>query len=271
MSVRERLLTDASGSIMLKPSETVDVVGTAFDRISEAGTMDRIQRAVQYRQRLWIVTGNVHYVMRAHRDPEFAALISHADLRVADGVPILWAARLLGQPLCGRVNGTDLVWRCAEVSAKSGCTVALVGAAPRTAKLAADKLTAMQPGARVVVIPTPRPLTNATAKVIADGVRAAGADIVLVALGAGLQDRWIDDHAAHSAASVFIGIGGALDIISGQITRAPHWMQHYGLEWLFRLSREPGRLWRRYLWEDAPFVWLVLRDVLLKRFRPRAA
>ena len=180
---------------------TVNVVGTAFDRISEAGTVDRIVRAVQNRQRLWIVTGNVHYVMRAHRDAEFAALIAQADLRVADGVPILWAARLLGKPLCGRVNGTDLVWHCAEISARTGCTVALVGALHATAQLAADKLTSVQQGARIVVIPTPRPLTNAAASDIANVARTAGAEIVLVALGAGLQDRWINSYASHSAAT----------------------------------------------------------------------
>ncbi len=256
---------DAYGSIMQKSSDTVDIVGTAFDRISEAGTVERILRAVQDHQRLWIVTGNVHYVMRAHRDPKFAAVISQADLRVADGVPILWAARLLGNPLCGRVNGTDLVWHCAEISAKTGCTVALVGSAPETAAVAAVRLMAAHPTARVVAIPTPRPLTTAAATEIADCARAVGSEIVLVALGAGLQDRWIHSHASLSAANVFIGIGGALDIISGQITRAPRWMQRNGLEWLFRLSQEPGRLWRRYLLEDAPFVWLMLRQILRNR------
>lgn len=265
MLARERLTAGVSITIMQKSSETVDVVGTAFDRISEAGTVDRIVRAVQERQRLWIVTGNVHYVMRAHRDPEFAALISQADLRVADGVPILWAARLLGKPLCGRVNGTDLVWHCAEISAKTGCTVALVGSTPEIAAAAAERLASVNPGAEIIAVPTSRPLTTEGSHEVIEHIQQMRAAIVLVALTTGKQEQWIAEQLYQTSAPVLIGIGSALDIISGRIPRAPRWMQRNGLEWLFRLSREPGRLWRRYLWEDAPFVWLMLGQIARHR------
>src|SRR5262245_48034196 len=110
--------------------ERINILGCPFDAVSFDETVSFIKTAVLEERRLHIVTGNIDFVMKAKRDPNFAEEIWRADLVTADGVPILWAASLLGTALRGRVNGTDLVWKCAELSAETGCAVALIGAAP---------------------------------------------------------------------------------------------------------------------------------------------
>ena len=244
----------------------VDIVGCPVDPVSIREVCDRIRTAVDTGRPLHVVTANVDFVMRARRDDGFRRLLGGADLVVADGVPLTWVAALQGEPLAGRVNGTQLVWECARLSAEAGFLVGLLGAAPGVAEEAAAELRARHPGARLAVIEAPSPLDLEDPRLSADvGKRAV--DVLLVALGAPKQERWLSRWLRASGADVGIGIGGALDLVSGRKPRAPRWMQHVGLEWLHRLLTEPRRLSRRYLVEDVPFVWLAIVSVLRKRFR----
>jgi len=243
----------------------IELLGCPFDAVSMEDTLGEITRAVTGGERMQIMTANVDFVMKARLDPSFAALLWEAEMVVADGVPILWAASLLGTPLKGRVNGTDLVWGCGDVSAKTGCPVALVGAGPGVAERAADSLRKRYSGARVHAVPTPFPLDSISNASVVSHIRDIGAGIVLVALGAPRQDRWIRSYLAECGANVGIGVGSALDLISGDRARAPKWMQKMGLEWFHRMLQEPGRLGRRYLLEDSPFVYHIIKATLKKR------
>ena len=243
-----------------------DILGCPFDVVRFDETVERIRQAVREGSRLHVVTSNVDFVVKTRRDPAFAEDLRKAELVVADGVPVLWAAKLLGTPLAGRVNGTELVWACARVSAEEGCAVALIGAAPGVADRAARAMEARHPGAKLFAIPTPCPLTpEANAELLAS-IRASGAKIVLAALGAPRQERWLRSHLRESGAFVGIGIGGSFDIISGDKPRAPQWMCDHGLEWLQRLSLEPGRLGRRYLIEDTPFLFHLAIALMRRPF-----
>jgi N-acetylglucosaminyldiphosphoundecaprenol N-acetyl-beta-D-mannosaminyltransferase len=232
----------------------IDVLGCPYDVVSFDETVECIRRAVLENRRLHIVTGNIDFVMKAKRDPIFAEEIRRADLVTADGVPILWAASLLGAPLRGRVNGTDLVWKCAEISAATGHAIALIGAAPGVADRAARKMQERFPGARIHAIPTPFPLGAQENAVMVEQIKAVGAKIILAALGAPKQERWLQAHMDECGANVGIGIGSAFDIICGDMPRAPRWMRENGLEWLHRTLLEPKRMGRRYLIEDSPFI-----------------
>lgn len=251
----------------IAPRARVDVLGVPFDCISEAETVQRIREAVRQQQRLWIATANVDYVMRAYRNVAFKRTLLQANLIVADGVPVLWAARLQGQTLAGRVNGTDLAWHCARLSAELHQPIALIGGSPDVAEAAATRLQAYAPGARIIAIPTPTPLTSANSRTVLSYIHTAQASILLVGLSTGPQEEWIVEHWPHTEAPVVIGVGGSFDLISGRLSRAPRWMQRNGLEWLYRLSQEPQRLWRRYLLDDAPFVGLVLQAALKRRLQ----
>jgi N-acetylglucosaminyldiphosphoundecaprenol N-acetyl-beta-D-mannosaminyltransferase len=173
---------------------------------------------------------------------------------------------LLGVPLRGRVNGTDLVWKCAEISAVTGCAVALIGAVPGVAMRAAKKMQERYPEAGIHAIPTPFELGPQENSALVKQIRAVNAKIILVALGAPRQERWLQTHLDDCGANVGIGIGSSFDIICGDLPRAPRWMRENGLEWFHRMLFEPKRLGRRYLIEDSPFIFHFIAAFARRRF-----
>lgn len=243
----------------------VDVLGCPFDAISFDETVDCIRQAVLENRRLQIVPGSIDFVMKARRDPVFAAELRRADLVIADGKPIVWAASLLGDPIRKRVSGTDLVWSCAEISSRTGCAVALIGGKFDVTLAAAANMRRRYPGATLVPIETPFPLDDRANAELVERIRSVDAKIVLAALGAPRQERWVQANLAASGANVGIGIGSAFDIISGRNPRAPAWMQNAGLEWFYRMLQEPKRLGRRYLVEDSPFLILLPREIVRRK------
>jgi N-acetylglucosaminyldiphosphoundecaprenol N-acetyl-beta-D-mannosaminyltransferase len=238
--------------------QRVDILGCPFDVISLDETVAVIKHTVLTGGRLQIATGNIDYVMQARRNPLLAAQLRRAGLVTADGVPIVWAASLLGTPLRGRVSGTDLVWRFAEVSAELGCAVALLGSAPGVAARAAQKMRERYPRALLHAIPTPFTLGAPENAELLRQIKAVNARIVLVSLGTPRQESWIEAHFAECGANVIYGSGSAFDIISGDQPRAPRLLRDHGFEWLHRLLREPRRLGRRYLIDDSPFLFHLL-------------
>lgn len=187
-----------------------------------------------------IVTLNPEMVIAARSNPALRAAIAMADLVLPDGAGVVWAARLRA-----RVTGVDLLVALAEVAARRGYRLYLLGAAPGVAADAADALRARFPGLRIAGASsgTPDPAVCAS---IARRIRDAHADVVFVAFGAPAQELWIANTRGALGAAVAIGVGGALDFVAGRLPRAPEWMRAGGLEWLFRLLRQPWR-WRRML------------------------
>lgn len=203
-----------------------------------------------------ICTANPEFVMEAQRNARFRAVLARADLVLADGVGLLWAARRTGQRLPQRVTGSDGVPLIAAWAAEEGWRLYLLGAAPGVADRAAEILQGRHPGLRVAGAYAGSPADADAAEIIAR-IREARPDILLVAYGAPKQDLWIAQHRDALGVPVMMGVGGTLDFIAGVQTRAPRWVQRLNLEWLFRLVTQPWR-WRRQL--DLPrFVWAVLR------------
>lgn len=240
----------------------VNVLGCPFAAISFSETEDEIQRAIDDRRLLHIVTANIDMVMKARRNPSFASTLWSANLVVADGKPIDWAAALLGNPICGRVNGTNLVWSCAAMSMKNGWPIALIGGVGDVSARAALKLKERHPESVLYAIPTPTPLSEEQNALLLEQIKVTGAKIVLVALGAPLQEEWIATNLLESGAQVGIGVGSAFDMISGDRSRAPRWMQNSGFEWFYRMLQEPRRLGKRYLVEDSPFLYHLALTIL---------
>ncbi|MFN2109057.1 MAG: WecB/TagA/CpsF family glycosyltransferase [Anaerolineae bacterium] len=211
----------------------------------------------------WIDAGGVHqiatvnpeFLMKARRDQNFRATLQRAALCIPDGIGVLWAARLRGKKLRERVAGSDLVPRLTAEAAQHGWRIFYLGAAPGVAEKAADILAARYPGLNVAGCYAGSPAPEEEEDIVAR-VRAARADILLVAYGAPKQDLWLDRNLARTGATVGIGVGGAFDFIAGVSRRAPRWIQRLGLEWFYRLAREPWR-WRRQL-ALPHFAWLVL-------------
>lgn len=237
----------------------VDLLRVRIDPIDLDSALLTVQSAIRSRRPHQFATVNVDFLKLAKHDLAFRRLLNTADLVVADGMPLVWAARLLGTPVPARITGTDLVLGCAALAAAGGHRIFLLGGAPSVADLAARALCKRFPGLCVcgTYAPPFGPFSAEEDARIVSRIRAAGPDVLFVAFGAPRQDVWIRAHMAELGVPVCVGIGGVLNFLAGTIRRAPLWMQRSGLEWLFRLSQEPARLAKRYLIDDLP-VFLEL-------------
>jgi N-acetylglucosaminyldiphosphoundecaprenol N-acetyl-beta-D-mannosaminyltransferase len=220
--------------------DTLAWMSAAIDETRrEAGSAGAIQAACQ------LVTLNPEGVMTAKHNAALRSAILGADLVVPDGIGVVWATRLLGAPVPQRVAGVDLLDAFCALAAERGYRVFLVGAAPCVAEQAARRLEAKHDGL-IVAGTYPGSPDDAQAHILIARIRAARPDAVFVAFGAPAQESWIACYRGQLGAGVAIGVGGALDFLAGRVSRAPRWMRDAGLEWCYRLWRQPWR-WRRML------------------------
>ena len=204
------------------------------------------------------MTPNTDHVVRADRDGELGALYGRATVLVADGMPVVWASRLLGSALPERVAGVDLMHAVAAGLARRGGSAFLLGGTEACVAAAARGLEALHPGLRIAG--THQGFFRPDDPAVLRAVNDTEPDALLVGMGSPRQERWVVRHADGLVPRIVLCIGGGLEVVAGERRRAPRWMQRTGLEWGFRLAQEPGRLWRRYLVEDAAFVPVVYRE-----------
>lgn len=248
----------------VEPRPRVELAGTLIDKVDRASAIEMIRTFIGGASPHQVVTVNLDFLSIASRDTRFQKTINQADLAVADGMPLVWLSRLKGQGLAERVAGVDLVEDCCALAAELQLSIFLLGAAPGIAPRAAERLQARHPGLRVAGTYSPpmnAPQPEEDLRMV-DLVRAAAPDLLFVALGAPRQDMWIRDHLADLDVPVSMGVGCVLDLLAGSVTRAPTWMQRSGLEWSYRLLKEPGRLWRRYLLADIPTLGRLLLQTM---------
>ncbi len=219
----------------------VDVLGVAFDNVTMDEAVERGLELLEQEGSHLVVTPNPEIVQRASKDPEFSEILSRADLVIPDGVGIIYAARILGRPLKGRVPGIDFASALLGRVAGTGKRLFLLGAAPGVAQQAAVNLQAAYPG--LVVCGAHDGYFKEDGPVI-EAIRAARADIVFVCLGFPKQEKWIAANGEAAGARLYIGLGGSLDVFAGKVERAPERFQRLGLEWLYRLMKEPSRIGR---------------------------
>jgi N-acetylglucosaminyldiphosphoundecaprenol N-acetyl-beta-D-mannosaminyltransferase len=238
----------------------VSLLNTWIDKVDleEAGTLitDFVRTGIP-RQ---IVTVNLDFLRLSTRDRSFQELINTADLVVPDGMPLVWASRLLNNALPHRVPGVDLVVECARVAAQYNYSIFLLGAGPGVADDAAKSLRQRFPQLRIAGIYSPSTINEAEDAVTLERIRQASPDMLFVAFGAPRQDYWIRKYMHILNVPVCMGVGGTFDMLSGRVSRAPQWMQSGGVEWFHRFYLEPGRLWKRYFIQDLPvFLHLMIR------------
>jgi len=209
-----------------------------------------------------VCTVNPEFIMTARRHPAFAQALAAADLCTPDGVGVLWAARLAGVNLNERVTGSDGIHHICQRAAAQGWRVFFLGAAPGVAERAAAELTRLYPGLPVVGTYGGSPADTDWPQ-ISQHLTVARADLLFVAYGHPRQDIWIHRHKEELPVAVALGIGGAFDFVAGITPRAPHWLRRLGLEWLYRLARQPWR-WRRMVALPL-FAFLVLLEWVRKR------
>lgn len=242
------------------------VLGVPVTVCTFAAAVDWLAAAVEQRRAAFLCHANVYSLMLARRDPAHRRRLAAADLVAADGMPVVWALRLLGHRGAQRVHGDDLFFAlCRRLADRRHFL--LGGAAGQSERVAAE-LERRFPGLRVAGCrSTPvRPLPAAQTRRALAEIEASGADVVWVGMGTPAQDAWMAAH-ADAAGRPLIGVGSAFDLLAGRTRPAPGWMKRSGLQWLFRLAQEPRRLWRRYLVNNPLFVaCLLLEWSGLKRF-----
>lgn len=189
----------------------------------------------------YVVTPNPEFILAAKKDDEFRQILNGADLALPDGIGVVYASKILGRPLRGRATGVDFAQGLMEGMAANGKKLFLLGAKPGVAEEAARRLTAAHPG--LTVCGTHDGYFTEDGPVVTE-IKASGADVIFVCLGAPKQEKWMKSNGAATGATLAVGLGGCLDVFAGSVQRAPKVMQKAGLEWLYRLCKEPKRIGR---------------------------
>jgi len=259
--------TDAPGSSD-SPRRRVRLGRIALDALAFTDAIDAISRLVDAGRGGTVFTPNVDHFVLAEQDDRFRTAYEHADLVLVDGTPVLWAARLIGSPLPEKVSGSDLLLPLAERAAQRGWRIYLLGGAPGVAQRVQAALERDFHGIRVVgtscpVVDTGRPVSEQAA--VLDAIRAAQPHVLFLALGSPKQEVWAHQIRDVAGPMVIIGVGATFDFVAGAVRRAPRWISDLGFEWLYRLAREPRRLWKRYLLRDPRFALIVARQLRHRR------
>jgi N-acetylglucosaminyldiphosphoundecaprenol N-acetyl-beta-D-mannosaminyltransferase len=225
--------------------DSVEILGVRVDNATYDDLLAHVDAFVTSGRPHQIVTLNTEMLVLAHDDPAFRRLLNEADLNVADGVGLMLAARWLGHPLRARVTGSDGIHHLSAHCARKGYRPFFLGAAPGVAQVVAERLAAVYPSLQVAGTCSGSPCAEDEQAIVAH-VRQTVPDLLFVAYGVPAEETWIGRNRDHLGVPVMIGVGGAFDFIAGVTRRAPVWMRNMGLEWLYRLIREPRR-WQRQL------------------------
>jgi N-acetylglucosaminyldiphosphoundecaprenol N-acetyl-beta-D-mannosaminyltransferase len=238
------------------------VLGMRVDATSYRETAEAIADLVSVGDGGTVCVSTVHMAMESFDDPDFKRIVNSADRVTPDGVPIVWALRLLGVENAERVYGPSLLPTVCELARERELSVGFYGGDPEVLDELVRRMWKRLPGLNVSFAWSPpyRALGAEEDRKLVEGIEASGTDILFVGLGCPKQERWIDEH-RDSLSCVMVGVGAAFDFNAGHKTQAPAWMQAAGLEWLFRLCCEPRRLWRRYLYHNPRFLFHFVRQL----------
>jgi N-acetylglucosaminyldiphosphoundecaprenol N-acetyl-beta-D-mannosaminyltransferase len=220
-----------------------------------------IVRWINEREQHYVCVTGVHGVMESQRDPSLKEIHNRSGLTTPDGMPMVWSAHWAGAKHVSRVYGPDLMLSVCQRAVQGGWSSFFYGGKEGVPDLLADRLQDRFPGLRVAGTFSPpfRPLTEQEDEEVVERINASGADIVWVGLSTPKQERWMDEHVGRLRARVLLGVGAAFDMHAGLLPQAPHWMQKSGLEWLYRMAKEPRRLAKRYLTNNPAFLWAIVR------------
>ncbi|MDB6037005.1 MAG: Anti-sigma-factor antagonist and glycosyl transferase [Verrucomicrobiales bacterium] len=249
----------------------IAILGVPFDNVSTEQTISLIQRMIASGRPHYLATANVDFLVQASQDVELRRILFDAHLVLCDGTPLVWASKLLGNPLPERVAGSDLVPLLLKVAAEKGYRPFFLGSTPSVAEQAAAKLKERFPTLNVAGFYAPpfNKLLDMDHDEISRRIADAKPDMLFVGFGCPKQEKWIAMHYRTLGVPVAVGVGATIDFLAGKVARAPRWMQKTGTEWIFRLLQEPRRLFRRYfvgLWH---FSGAILKQYAYLRSRRR--
>lgn len=240
----------------------IKFLNTKVDNITMDQALGKIDELVINKKPSYVVTPNVDHIVKLENDNEFRKVYEDADLILTDGQPLIWISKLIKSPIIEKVSGSDLFPKVCELASKKGYKVFLLGAAEGVAKMATDKLMVKYQGLDVVGNYSPpfgfekdETETNKIIKMINE----VKPDILAVGLGAPKQEKFIWKFKDKLNVPVSLAIGASIDFEAGNIKRCPRWMQNRGLEWFYRLLKEPKRMFKRYIIDDMAIVKIYFK------------
>lgn len=240
-------------------TSAITMMGCRIDNLSMEETLVRIEDFIRSGQPHQHVVVNVDKLVKASRDPDLRRIINECALVNADGMPVVWAARLLGKPLKERVAGIDLFEALMRRAGEKGWRVFLLGACEEVVAAVADTYRRCYPDLAIAGWRNGYWTVDEEAQVAAQ-VRASSADLLFVAISSPKKEQFLGRWQAEMRIPFAMGVGGTFDVAIGRVRRAPRWMRRAGLEWFYRFLQEPRRMFRRYFIDDMAFIWLFLKE-----------
>ena len=240
-------------------ASSVTIAGIPVANLTENETVAEIDRLIADQRPHYAAVVNAGKIVAANQDERLKQILLDADLVTADGMSVVWASRVLGQPLKQRVTGIDLFERLIAHAEQRGLSVYLLGAREESVRGVVEQFTKQYPSLQIAGYHNGY-FTDSESQSLVESIRLSRADLLFVAMGSPAQEYWIASNVGHTGVRFALGVGGSFDHVSGLARRAPRWMQRIGFEWLYRFLREPRRMWRRYLIGNSLFILLIARQ-----------
>lgn len=237
-------------------------LNTEIDNLTMEESLQIINALINKKETSYVVTPNVDHIVKLEEDIEFQEVYKNADLILTDGMPLIWISKIKKTPIKEKVSGSDLFPKVCELASKKGYKLFLLGAAEGVADIAARRLEKKYEGLNVVGTYSPSYGFEANEdeiKKIIEIIREAKPDILAVGLGAPKQEKFIFKYKDELNVPISLAIGASIDFESGNVKRAPKWMQNSGLEWFYRLCKEPKRMIKRYLIDDLKILKILIK------------
>lgn len=238
----------------------IEMMGCQIDNLSMEESLQAINGFIETGKPRQHVAVNVDKLVKASRDEALRDIINSCALVNADGMPVVWASRLLGKSLKERVAGVDLFEALMKRSSEKGWRVYLLGAREEVVSGVKDVYEARYPGLNIAGYRNGY-WSEDEERGVVEGIKNARPDILFVAISSPMKERFMNRYLEEIGVPFAMGVGGTFDVAVGKVKRAPLWMQRFGLEWFYRFLQEPRRMFRRYFIDDVAFLWLLAREV----------
>lgn len=235
----------------------IKFMNTDIDNLTMAETLNEIDKLIQKKNCSYVVTPNVDHIVRLEKDEELQKVYKNASLILTDGKPLIWISKWYKTPINEKISGSDLFPRVCQLAANKNYTMYLLGAAEGVADTAAKNLMKKYPGLNIVGTYSPPfgfEKNKQEMNKIKTQIQDVHPDILIVGLGCPKQEKFMYYHCKELGVPISFGLGASIDFEAGNIKRAPKWMSNHGLEWLYRFSKEPKRLFKRYFVDDLKII-----------------
>lgn len=235
----------------------IKFMNTDIDNLTMAETLNEIEKLIQKKNCSYVVTPNVDHIVRLEKDEELQKVYKNASLILTDGKPLIWISKWYKTPIKEKISGSDLFPRVCQLAANKNYTMYLLGAAEGVADTAARNLMKKYPGLNIVGTYSPPfgfEKNEQEMNKIKTQIQDVHPDILIVGLGCPKQEKFMYYHCKELGVPISFGLGASIDFEAGNIKRAPKWMSNHGLEWLYRFSKEPKRLFKRYFVDDLKII-----------------